>query len=133
MSIRTAHFGAALSSPISRLSPRRGGSSNAATSSPRSSSCLTFSADSPPTGALRTATSPVGTIARSSCVEKTTALSVSVRTVDTIVPRRITIGDLAGVDSQNVTGTRAGVGGSRRTPSSSRNLTYNRSGTRLSR
>ena len=61
-------------------------------------------------------------IRSSSTVANTIASSMSVRTVDTSVPGWIGMMLTAGVASQNVTGTRAGVGGSSRTPISSRNL-----------
>ena len=56
-------------------------------------------------------------------VVKTIASSVSVRIVATCVPPAIRTASGCGAESQNVTSPRAAVGGKRRTPISSRNLT----------
>ena len=63
----------------------------------------------------------------------TTGSSVSVRIVATLVPVGMVMTAWPGPTARTSRGARAGVGGNRWRPISSRNLTYSRSGTRLSR
>ena len=69
------------------------------------------------------AASEVATIGRSSVVLKTIGGCSPVRTVATWVPAGMVTVAGCGAESQNVTGACAAVGGKRRTPMSSRNLT----------
>ncbi len=98
----------------------RGGGPKAWKPSPPSSASL-WSACWPSTAVAATASSQ-GTIDRSASVVNTTG-SDSVRAVATCVPAGTTSAAVCDADSQNVTGTRAAVGGRRRTPSRSRNFT----------
>jgi hypothetical protein len=75
----------------------------------------------PPTAVATTATS-LGTMSRSSSVVNTTG-SDSVRGVATSVPAGTVSVASCAAASQKVTGARAAVGGRRRIPSRSRNLT----------
>lgn len=74
-----------------------------------------------------------GTTLSSRSVAKTTASSLSVRTVATSVPTGTAIASSCGADNQNVTSVRAAEGGKRVMPTRSRNARWFFSGTRLSR
>ena len=73
-------------------------------------------------GVIRACVSVGRRIVKSRLVAKAIASWVSVRTVDTSVPRGIVTGSGCGVESRKVTSTVAGLGGSRRIPIRSRNF-----------
>lgn len=111
--------GTAVGSPNRRASPGWGRAWKQGMSRPSASGAVR-SVCSPDAGTVTRRTRELGTIARSSSVEKTTASSVSPRAVATSVPagRRTVSG--CGADSQKSTSARAAVGGKSCTPSRSR-------------
>lgn len=74
-----------------------------------------------------------GTRVSARSVAKTTASSLSVRTVAASVPTGSSTGSSCGADSQNVRSVRAAEGGKRVMPTRSRKARWFLSGTRLSR
>ena len=131
---RTTQRGTGLVSPTSSVSPIAGTSENARKAvaifrpSPRSCAASWSAASAVPTSS-----SAHGTMSSSSRVLNMIDSSRSVRTVATAVPRGMPTLVTAGAESQKVTGAFAGVAASSRNPIISRNFTYMRSGTWLSR
>lgn len=115
----TMHRGTAVGSPNSRASPGSGRDWKQGMSLPAPSGAVR-SVWSPDAGAVTSLVSELGTIARSSVVEKTTASSVSPRAVATSVPAGSRMVSGCGADSQKSTSARATVGGNSWTPSRSR-------------
>ncbi len=101
-------------------SPACGGSPKQAVSLPPSITSAVWSVGGSPPGCSSTRSSVQGTMVRSRSVAKTTAGSVSVRSVATSVPVGSSSGCPCGADIQKVIAVCAGAGGNRVIPSRSR-------------
>ncbi len=113
------HRGTTAGRAKSMASPASGRGWKHGTSAPSASRAVRSDC-SPVAWTVTSRSSSLGTIGRSSAVAKTTASSVSVRSVETSVPARSRTVSGCGAESQKSTSARAAAGGKSRMPSRSR-------------